>query len=494
MFKIVRRAAAAALALLCAPVLTLAGAPAAFAQDAFNCVGKDEIIQGVNTDYRHYIEGTNTSGDAFDSQVGMQVAPQLQGATNGTMRPVDEDDYRRESRMPNGRVMLGESLCDLTTREIAADDEAPPPDFPPMPKRISIPKVVTELKAKEKLARDNYDNERPIKGPENYWDRENYSNVGDDRVFSLRGTSKYVSRNTIHEASKVNLDASNNPDFTAHLAAMSLKMQNEARPKNFFEQTAEIVGKVTRTEPDDYTKMIEFKKSLTKIKESNATPVERAQLADKLEKSGRYYDALVERLRCVDLLDDGPSRFYLARVYTYMGEKKLAFETLKDAVEQSWSPSDRDLLIECHILLGDYLFDSAKEALRSGNAELNILRLRNASVSYRRAATMDRGNKKATWGLIKVAREAVSVDPSFDNYLLLGGAYLIAGDLDKAQVAYDECAELSPDNAQLKQARMIYQLAVRRRDQSPRAEAVVTARRRQSNADGDTLVSERKQR
>src|ERR1700679_1990374 len=154
MLKIVRRAAAAALALLGAPVLTLAGAPAASAQDAFNSVGTNEIIRGVNTDYRQYINGVNASEDAFDSQ----VAPQLQGATNGTIAPADQDVYARQSRMPNGRAMLGESLCDLTTREIAADDEAPPPDFPPLPKRITIPKEVSELKAKEKLARDSYEN------------------------------------------------------------------------------------------------------------------------------------------------------------------------------------------------------------------------------------------------------------------------------------------------------------------------------------------------
>jgi tetratricopeptide (TPR) repeat protein len=474
MFKTVKRVTPVALALLAAPILTLTGATCARAQDAFNSAGASNLDQ---FDY--------SGGQAYPA--AQAQAPMLQGATNGTLT-VDEDVYNRQSRMPNGRMMLGESLCDLTTREIAADDEEPPPDFPPLPKRISIPKDVNYQKAIEKQAQDTQDNDVPVSAHETQW-VEGVNSFGGFHV-------KYVSREAVQNMSKLDSEAGDNPDFTAQLAVMSLKMQHEVRPKNFFEQAAEMAGNGGKPQPesDDFAKMYELKKSLLKIKASDATPAERAKQAEKLEKSGKYYDALVERLRCVDLLDDGPSRFFLARLYNCMGEKKLAFETFKDAVANSWPVGDRDLLIECHISLGDSLFDWAKDALRSGNSDLNILRLRNASVSYRRAATMDRHNKRATMGLIKVAREAVSLDPSFDNYLLLGGAYLIDGDLNKAHAAYDECAGMAPENGQLKQAWMIYQLAMRRRDQSPGAEGVVTARRRQAEPDGETLVSSRKQR
>ena len=144
-------------------------------------------------------------------------------------------------------------------------------------------------------------------------------------------------------------------------------MEAERRPHNFFEGTSVgLNGKKTKV-LDPLEAMAQFKQSLNQTKASTASPAQRAHLADRLEAQGLYYDALVERLRCVDLLDSGPSRYKLANLYLLMGEKKMAFETLKEATENHWSSAERDDLIATHIMLGDVLFDSAKDALRKGD-------------------------------------------------------------------------------------------------------------------------------
>ncbi|MBK9201256.1 MAG: hypothetical protein IPL73_02185 [Candidatus Obscuribacter sp.] len=224
--------------------------------------------------------------------------------------------------------------------------------------------------------------------------------------------------------------------------------------------------------------MTKFKEAISAVKTSSATPMQRQKLAEKLEAQGKWYDALVERLRVVDMLDDGPSRFYLARVYQNIGEHKLAFETLRDAVSKDWSADEKPLLKECHLLMGESLFTSAREARKEGRADINMLRLRNASVSFRRAATMDPSDHRGANGLLKVAKEACAIDASFDNNLMLGGAYVLLGDLERAKMAYDECQAIAPDDVRLKHARLICQLREHTRSYVPQPETRVAAKLR----------------
>lgn len=462
--------------------------PSAQSQDAFGCgPGYYTTTTGSAGTYAS-AEDEEIGVDRFGSGPGPEAgfAPSLEGATNGTICPAEEFGMR--SQMPDGRLMLGQSLCDLSTQEVAADEEAPPPDFPPMPKKISILKEVNDQAlhrmAEHKNLVDEFESDeepRPlgVQRTSVYAGKLSDAEIAADNERKARYARQYsVSRETLMRSQKVDRESANNPDFTARVAALSLKYRHEQNSQNAFERARELLTKKPQSADEEVEKLTKFKESISAIKISNASPEQRQKLAEKLEAQGKWYDALVERLRVVDMLDDGPSRYYLARVYQNIGEQKLAFETLRDAVSKDWSGDDKPLLKECHLLMGDSLFKSAREARKEGRADVNMLRLRNASVSFRRAATMDPTDTRGASGLLKVAKEACAIDPSFDNNLMLGGAYVLLGDLERAKMAYDECQSIAPDDVRLKHAMLICKLKEHSRTSVPQPETRVAAKLR----------------
>ncbi|HEY9785694.1 MAG TPA: tetratricopeptide repeat protein, partial [Candidatus Obscuribacterales bacterium] len=56
-------------------------------------------------------------------------------------------------------------------------------------------------------------------------------------------------------------------------------------------------------------------------------------------------------------------------------------------------------------------------------------------------------------GLKEVARESVSIAPTFDNFLMLAGAYQLAGDAAHARMAFEECWKRNPNSPILEKAR-----------------------------------------
>lgn len=463
--------------------------PSAHSQDAFGW--------GPGGNWTTVI-GVNESGSGGDSeQIGVDsfgsgpgpeegTAPYLEGATNGTI--YQSEEFGMRSQMPDGRLMLGQSLCDLSTQEVAADEEIPPPDFPPMPKKISILKEVSE-QAQRRLAEhknlleefESDEEPRPLGTQRSsvYAGKLTDAEIAADNARKARYARQYsVSRETLMRSQKVDTESANNPDFTARVAALSLKYRHDQNNQNAFERARELLNKKPGSPDQEVENLTKFKEAISAVKTSSATPMQRQKLAEKLEAQGKWYDALVERLRVVDMLDDGPSRFYLARVYQNIGEHKLAFETLRDAVSKDWSADEKPLLKECHLLMGESLFTSAREARKEGRADINMLRLRNASVSFRRAATMDPSDHRGANGLLKVAKEACAIDASFDNNLMLGGAYVLLGDLERAKMAYDECQAIAPDDVRLKHARLICQLREHTRSYVPQPETRVAAKLR----------------
>lgn len=59
-------------------------------------------------------------------------------------------------------------------------------------------------------------------------------------------------------------------------------------------------------------------------------------------------------------------------------------------------------------------------------------------------------------GLKRIAHIAIVEEPCFDNDLMLGGAQLLSGQLEKTQEANKQCAALNTNNPLLKQARKVY--------------------------------------
>lgn len=193
----------------------------------------------------------------------------------------------------------------------------------------------------------------------------------------------------------------------------------------------------------------------------------RLSLADDADVQGNYSVAIVEYRKCVSMDDSGPIRAKLGRVLLKQGKTVEGYTELKSAVIKTWGENDKNDLADCHRQLGEILKEFAYIARDGGRMNDALKRLDNAGIEYRRAVTLNPSNFDAIHGLIEVAREAVSIRPSFDNHLMLGGAYQMEGDYDRAKMEYETCWKLDKNNSALVQARRSFHLAVVSHPRSP---------------------------
>ncbi len=164
--------------------------------------------------------------------------------------------------------------------------------------------------------------------------------------------------------------------------------------------------------------------------------------ADKADISGNYVTAIVEYRKCVMMSDTGPVRARLGRVLLKQGKVVEGYSEIKTAVAKQWSDSDKNDLADCHRQLGEILKEFAFKARDRGDMVRALKRLENAGIEYRRAVTLNPLNSDAIGGLVEVAREGVAIQPSFNNHLLLAGAYQLAGDYERAKMEYEACWKL----------------------------------------------------
>lgn len=191
----------------------------------------------------------------------------------------------------------------------------------------------------------------------------------------------------------------------------------------------------------------------------------RAHLADDFDINGDYVQAIAEYRHYVRMKDNGPAHYALGRVLVKQGAavpSKLVegYTEMRTAVTKAWEPSERNELSKCHASLGDILKELAFTARDDGRTQVALKRMQNAGLEYRRAVTLNPLNSDAIRGLIEVSREAVQVNPSFDNHLTLGGAYQLVPDFEHAKREYLECFKLNKTQPALAQARRSFHLAV----------------------------------
>jgi tetratricopeptide (TPR) repeat protein len=186
----------------------------------------------------------------------------------------------------------------------------------------------------------------------------------------------------------------------------------------------------------------------------------RAGLADEADIAGNYPVAIVEYRKCVKMRDNGPSRFRLARVMYKQGKIVEAYEELRTAINKDWSPQEQNELANCHCLMGDILWDVTLKAKEQGRGPMYLKRLSNVGVCYRRAATINPNNADAIRGLINACKEAIAINDTFDNNLMLAGAYTLGGDFERAKQNYNKCWQLQPNNPALHKARTAFHMMV----------------------------------
>lgn len=188
----------------------------------------------------------------------------------------------------------------------------------------------------------------------------------------------------------------------------------------------------------------------------------RSSLAEGADRSGHFIDAVVEYRKVVKLSDSGPNRYRLGRCLLKGGKIMEGYQELLNALRKSWSTQDNAILIECHLLLADTLKDFAYKAKEYPDKSIYIKRINNAYMEYRRAAMLmgNNINGEVISGLIEAAREAAAIQPSFRNFIALAGAYLLAGDYDRAKINYEKAWRAEPNNPDIVKARLAYHRAV----------------------------------
>jgi len=186
----------------------------------------------------------------------------------------------------------------------------------------------------------------------------------------------------------------------------------------------------------------------------------RQGMAEDADSSQDYETSIVEWRKCVKMADDGPNHYQLGCVLKKAGKVVDAYSELKLAVGKTWDAKDKNDLAACHRQLADILKEYAYKAKESGRGTVGLTRLSNAGIEYRRAVTVNDADADAVRSLIEVAREAVAIRPSFDNHLMLAGAYLLGSDFDRAKMEYEECWKLNPNSNDLAKGRRAYYLRV----------------------------------
>ncbi len=440
-------------ALTIALVVSLLVPTLAHAQDAFNC---SPIIPIDTTP----LSLPRESKDPFQPE----PLPELPGRTTGIIEPTAEqkqetenistitgdgirvpgDEFRKATRLPDSRVLLGQSICDLSYRPIACDEVKASADLPPLPKQITLPRQLTGADIKS-----DAEPGRPLGYAFSLNPSANFAK--DEYGRQQVPAEVVVPAVAVQAMSDANYLAACNPDYSSRFAAYCMELEHTGKVPAYLRDALADLRQAELAIPAAFSAMAKLKLAIAKVDASTDPPAKRAELAAKLERAGDVFEALVERLRCVDLLNDGPSRLQLAKLYNRLQEPKLAFETLREAAEKTWSKDKANQLAEVHFLLGRYISMMATAAIKHGNNELYMVRVQNASACFRRAICLDRTNQEAVRELVSVAKQAVSLDDSFDNQLMLGGAYFIAGDLERAKSAYDECRSKNTGDKRLAQ-------------------------------------------
>jgi tetratricopeptide (TPR) repeat protein len=187
----------------------------------------------------------------------------------------------------------------------------------------------------------------------------------------------------------------------------------------------------------------------------------RLNMAEQAETTGNFPVAIVEYRKCVKIADNGPMHARLGMAMLKQHKTVDGYVELTLALSKDWSNVDKKELGDAHRQLADILKEFAYKAKQDGRVQTAILRLDNAAIEYRRAVTLTPDNSDAQRGLIEVAREGVGLNPrSFDNHLMLGGAYQLQGDYERAKDEYEKCWRIKRDDPRLTIARRSYHLAV----------------------------------
>ncbi len=251
-----------------------------------------------------------------------------------------------------------------------------------------------------------------------------------------------------------------NKEFRTNLSAAQLRYGDLLLSRNDIYNAIKQYRGALYVDPSNTPADDHLDECLRRMKKNPDDIKVRNHLAEDSETSGDYETAIVEFRKAVKMGDDGPAHGNLGRVLLKAGKTVDGFNEFKVSVAKPWANDKKSELSEAHRQLGDILKEYAFLAQKDGRGTIGMKRLLNAGIEYRRAVTLNPNNADAARSLVEVSREAVNINPSVDNYIMLGGGYQLIGDFERAKMAYEDAWKANPGNPALPVARKSFYLAV----------------------------------
>jgi tetratricopeptide (TPR) repeat protein len=255
----------------------------------------------------------------------------------------------------------------------------------------------------------------------------------------------------------------NNKEFRTNLSAAQLRYGDLLFAKHDYYNAIKQYRGALYVDPNNAPADAHLDECLRAIKKNPDEIKVRRGIGEDADVSGDYETAIVEYRKCVKMSDDGPNHARLGRVLLKAGKVVDGFSELKIAVGKTWETKDKAIALDLgstHRQLGDILKEFALKANEDGRKSTAIKRMMNAGIEYRRALTLNPSDADSARSLIELARGAVAMNPSFDNHMMLGGAYQLASDFEHAKMEYEDCWKINPNSATLPIARKSFYLAV----------------------------------
>lgn len=335
---------------------------------------------------------------------------------------------------------------DPTLREISAAEPIVPPTFPPFPKRGEIYSDLNEISVSNSNRRG-----KPKDGSALFIQAQQSHSEAN----RLAGEGKF--QEAVAESERCfkffPYLEDNKTALSANCLALARNIKNKDRVR-----AQQLLRRAIFVDPQN-ADAFELLDELIKVDGRNRNTLEvRQQAAEQFDSAKDAEAAVVERLKCVGISPSGKNFYLLGKAYEKAKCDLETYNALKDAVKEG-TDLDKSELAECHLRLARILTEAANRAADRNCRELNLLRLRNASVEYRRAVSFDPQNTQAIDEFIKVARELESATPAFDNNLMLGSAYLLRWDFDHAKQCYDELAEEFANHPKVNKAQEAFAFA-----------------------------------
>jgi tetratricopeptide (TPR) repeat protein len=275
--------------------------------------------------------------------------------------------------------------------------------------------------------------------------------------------SKGLWKDAIVEHEKALAMQPGNKDFRTNLSSAQLHYGVLLfRQQKYYEAMKEFRGALF-VDPDNLPAEESLDECYKKMGKDPGNPgylAYRRSQAEDFEIKGLYEDAIVEYRRCLKISDSGKSHADLGYVFFKAGKPVEGYAELKIAVQKNWNKDEINEEAQAHRMMAETLYDYAFRAQQDGRGTVGMRRLANAVVEYKRAVTLNPADSTALDGFIKAVRECVALRPVFDNYLMLGGAYVLAHDFEHAKQCYEQCFRLDPRRTELQPARKAYHKAV----------------------------------